>query len=125
MSPMKHRSASAVHEHYPFPTTFSSSFSCFSTPFFLELLPLPQTLKGTRIGADPLSRFLRRAVQSCLQSTSLCGRAVLVSSEPASFISPAQGHDLADFSPFPSSPCCPRCLSPELPVQDRFWCAPS
>lgn len=38
-----------------------------------------------------------------LPAVSPCGRAVLISSEPAGFLSPAQGHDLADFSPFPSS----------------------
>lgn len=61
-------------------------------------------------GAQALSQFLRQAAQSCLQFSCLCGRAVLAASEPARFISHAQGHDLAEFSsllPFTLLPVLP------------------
>lgn len=61
-------------------------------------------------GAEALTQFLQRAAQSCLQFSCFGGRAVLAASEPATFISHAQGHDLPDFSsllPFTLLPVLP------------------
>lgn len=75
-----------------------------ASPPFIFWMSFCQALKGSAVGAEALSQFLQRAVQSCLYFSYLCGRAVLTASESAGFIFHAQGHDLDDYFPLLSSP---------------------
>lgn len=99
------------HSFVPF--LFPPFCSCFSTLSFWDLFWSGTEEQWSR--RRTLSQVLQAAVQSCL-----CGRAILADSESGNFISHAQGHELADFSPLLSSPLLssptlimfPRCLSP-------------
>lgn len=87
-----------LHSFVPF--LFPPFCSCFSTLSFWDLFWSGTEEQWSR--RRTLSQVLQAAVQSCL-----CGRAILADSESGNFISHAQGHELADFSPLLSSPFFP------------------